>query len=199
MKSETIITYIFYVLLAVTAVMDVILMDGGKLGRIALTCITILIFRFIFLKTFLRKSKTVYLIVLIFIFISMYLANILNFYGIKYYDKFLHLTSGIILALIGLLIYIYLSNGTVKNGMKKATIIVFPLIFAIAAAGVWEVWEFTTDQLFGLTAQLNNLHDTMWDIICGTIGGGIFSVFIYLYVKGRNIRFLKAILNELKS
>ena len=59
--------------------------------------------------------------------------------------------------------------------------VVFSLLFAIACAGVWEIWEFSTDQIFGFTAQNNSLHDTMWDIICGTvaisqIGGPVYVV-----------------------
>ena len=59
------------------------------------------------------------------------------------------------------------------------TILIFVVIFATAVAGVWEIWEFTTDSLFGLVAQNDNLHDTMWDIICGTIVG-IITMFVLL-------------------
>ena len=51
-------------------------------------------------------------------------------------------------------------------------------LFSIAAAGVWEIWEFSTDMLFGFHSQNNSLIDTMMDIICGSRmqsqGAGIF-------------------------
>jgi len=50
--------------------------------------------------------------------------------------------------------------------MKRIMLFVFPFIFAVAVAAIW---EFTTDSLFNLTAQ-NDLKDTMWDIILGSFG-----------------------------
>lgn len=199
MKSkDNIITTLFYILLGITAMWDYIIRGGEKTARIVLIYVTIFLVRYIYKKTFLKRYDFLYGVTLFFIFISMYLANVFNFYAFKNYDKFLHLLSGIILAIVGLIIYMYLSNYSLNNGMKKATVIIFPMIFAIACAGVWEIWEFTTDQIFGLTAQCNDLHDTMWDIICGTVGGAISCFFIGLYLKGMNIKIIKGII-EAKS
>lgn len=192
------ITIIFYILLAATAVWDYIYRDGGKLGRILLIYITIFIAKIIFTKTFMKQFNSLYKITLGFIFISMYLANVFNFYSLEYYDKFLHLISGVILGIIGLVFYMYLSNNSLDNKMKKSTVIIFPMMFAIAAAGIWEIWEFATDQMFGLMAQFNDLHDTMWDIICGTIGGGFTAFLIYLSLKGKNIKGISNIIKDKK-
>lgn len=74
----------------------------------------------------------------------------------------------------------------------------FPFLFSVACAGIWELWEFATDSIFGLTAQNGSLNDTMWDIICGTIGGMISCTFIYIHIKFKNIKFIQAIMNEMK-
>ena len=115
----------------------------------------------------------------IFVFLSMTLGKTLNFYGIPYWDKFLHITSGVILAFVGLL-FLWSINAKGKE-LHPKVVIWFVIIFSIACAGVWEMYEFTTDALFGLTAQNGSLNDTMWDIICGTIGGSIVAFFLYLY------------------
>ena len=54
------------------------------------------------------------------------------------------------------------------------------IIFTItvAGAGCWEIIEFIGDTFFGTNAQLGSLQDTMEDIICGTIVGGGFSVYV---------------------
>ncbi|MGG7176628.1 hypothetical protein ACQPU1_03470 [Clostridium paraputrificum] len=199
LKYDVAITYFFYILLAATLIWDLTSRGGEKAWRIGLIYLTTFVTRLLFTKTFLRRSKAAYVVTLAFIFISMYLANVLNFYGIPYYDKFLHLTSGILLAFFGLIIYIYLSGNKENKSMRKITIVIFPFIFAIASAGIWEVWEFATDQIFGLTAQMNDLHDTMWDIICGTIGGGFSCIFMYLHCKGNNIKFIRAIIDEMED
>ena len=71
-------------------------------------------------------------------------------------------------------------------------------MFAIACAGAWEIWEFTTDSLFGLTAQ-NGLEDTMYDIICGTVGAIIVTVPIYRYSKGSKNKILDKLMDEIRE
>lgn len=195
MKLDKLLTMIFYILLLVTAIIDSLYRDGIKFWRIILIYVTIFVVRIIFNKTFLKKFLSTYIITLIFIFISMYLANVWDFYAIDNYDKFLHFISGILIGFLGLVIYIYLSNGNINNEMKPITIFIFPLIFSIAIAGVWEIWEFFTDQVFGLTAQWN-LDDTMWDIILGSLGGGISSVLIYYSNKSKKIRVIQRLINK---
>lgn len=199
MSNDIMITWGFMILLAITTVYDVIVRDAAKVPRILLIVITVWAVYFFFKVTFLRKSKTMYYCILVFIFLSMYLANVWDFYGIPNYDKYLHLGSGVLIALIGYVLFIYLCGGKQQPGMHPLFPVIFSVIFAIAGAGIWEIWEFTTDSLFGLTAQNGSLLDTMIDIICGTIMGIIANIPIYMYAKGRNVKFIEAILNEFKN
>lgn len=195
MKSiDKLITSLFYVVLFITAIWDYFFRGGEKLGRIGLIMITILGLLYIFRKTFLKDYLYLYYVALFFVFIAMYLANVFDFYSFQYYDKFLHLLSGVILSVIGFTLYIYLSNNSLENGMKKESAIIFSLIFSIACAGLWEIWEFATDQIFGLTAQINGLQDTMWDMICGTIGSIITCSFIHFSLKNKSIEKITGIL-----
>ncbi len=81
-------TYVFYVLLAVTFVWDYFYRDGEKLWRVGLIYITIFAARFLFSKTFLRKSKGAYVVTLVFIFFAMYLANVMNFMHLSHMIRF---------------------------------------------------------------------------------------------------------------
>ncbi|MDU1078084.1 MAG: hypothetical protein E7A11_13285 [Clostridium sp.] len=191
-------TYIFYVLLAVTFVWDYFYRDGEKLWRIGLIYVTIFAARVLFSKTFLRKSKGVYVVTLVFIFFAMYLANVMNFYAFEAYDKILHFASGILLAFYGLIYCVYLCGDQSNKSINPIILVAFPFLFSVACAGLWELWEFATDSIFGLTAQNGSLNDTMWDIICGTIGGIISCTFIYLHIKIKNIKFIQTIINEMK-
>lgn len=194
---DTKITYLFYLLLAVTFIWDLIARDGVKSFRIGLILVTIVAARIVFTKTFLKKSKAAYVVALVFIFISMYLANVLDFYGIAFYDKFLHVISGVLLAFYGLILYIYLCDNKENKTMRSIAMVIFSFLFAVAAAGIWEIWEFTTDSLFNLTAQ-NGLEDTMLDIICGTIGGAFSCWLMYLHTKGKNIKIVRTIIDEIE-
>ena len=191
------VTVLFCILLAITFIWDQIARRGEKSGRILLIYITIFAIKFIFTKTFMKKSKSTYNIALFFVFIAMYLGNVMNFYDIPHYDKYLHLISGVLLAFVGLIFYSYLFGNKENKAIVPIAIVVFPLIFAIACAGVWEIWEFSTDKIFGLMGQNNSLHDTMMDIICGTVGGSFSCILIYLYSKGKNIKFIKRMMEEI--
>ena len=190
-------------ILVITAIYDFMFRGGEKLFRIGLMAVTLWIMYFVYKKTFLRKARISFYLIYSFIIGAMYLGNVFDFYIIiPMYDKILHLLSGLIIGLIGYILFLHLSNGSGGNSFKRYMPILFSIIFSIAAAGVWEIWEFSTDQLFGFASQNNSLHDTMWDIICGTLMGIISNIPIYLYyIKGKKIKFIENInkqINETK-
>ncbi|MDV4149755.1 hypothetical protein R0131_02795 [Clostridium sp. AL.422] len=198
-NKEFIVAVVFTIVLIFTAIYALYIGNGEKLFRIALTFVTIILVYLLYIKSFLKGSSIIYYINMTFIFLSMYLASVWNFYGIPNYDKFLHLLSGAVIAIIGYVLFIYLTNDISRKEMKPLTSVIFVILFATAAAGVWEIWEFTTDSLFGLSAQNNSLHDTMWDIICGTIVGIITAIPIYINSKGHNIKLINRIIDEIEK
>ncbi len=108
--------------------------------------------------------------ILIFILLSVFAGRGLEIYRIiPSWDKILHFLSGFITVPAGKNIYEKL-NGNAKN---KLLMNVFALSFAVAVAGVWEIYEFSIDKLLGLTSQNGSLDDTMWDIIAGSISSVI--------------------------
>lgn len=190
---------IFMIVLLITFVYDFMVRSNENSFRIVLVGVTVWIMYFFHKKTFLRKSVIAFNSMFIFIVSAMYLGNVFNFYSlIPNYDKILHLISGIIIALIGYIFFLYLSNGKIEN-LKPMTGIWFSIIFATAVAGLWEIWEFTTDQLFGFTSQNNSLIDTMLDIISGTVTGIITNIPIYLYIKGKKIKFIEKLIKEMNE
>lgn len=185
-KKLSIISYLlsYALLLGTTFYMSTMGVED-KFFRIILTGLTIFIVMIIFRATPLKSLEYTELSAIFFIFISMYIGNILNIYScISNYDKILHVISGLLLAFVGLDVLKIL----LATNYKNTTILFkmfFMIIFAISCAGVWEIWEFSTDQLLGFNSQFASLHDTMWDIICGTTGGIISSLTFLLFNKNR--------------
>lgn len=127
---------------------------------------------------------------LVFVFIAMFLAVEFSFYSwVPYLDKVEHLLSGIILCFLGFSIFKYINRNEKEIQISPLTIALFSLFFSIAAAGCWEIYEFTVDHLFGLTSQKGSLVDTMTDIICGTTSGIITSIYLYDKLKKKDERF----------
>ena len=120
-------------------------------------------------------TKGAYFSVVIFILLSIFLGRGMRIYRIiPFWDKGLHFLSGFIATAVAKHIY-SVFGGNTKN---KVLFNLFTIVFAVAVAGVWEIYEFTIDSLFGMQAQNNSLDDTMWDIILGT-ASGLISVIFY--------------------
>ena len=200
-KDKALIINLFtMVALIITAICDFIFFNGDKLFRVVLMAVTLWLMYFVYKRTFLKKSRVSFYLLFIFIVGSMYLGSIFEFYEIiPMYDKILHLLSGVVASTIGFIIFLHITNGKGMAICKSYAPALFSIIFAIAAAAVWEIWEFSTDQLFGFLSQNNSLHDTMWDIICGSIIGIVSSIPIFLYSKGKKFRYIKKIIEEMQK
>lgn len=103
--------------------------------------------------------------VIVFIILSLFAGRTLKIYNlIPQWDKILHFISGFILVSVGKEIFLKLNN----NSINKRLMNIFAVLFAIASAGIWEIYEFSIDKILGTLAQNGSLDDTMWDIILGT-------------------------------
>lgn len=153
-----------------------------------------------FLLTYLPaiiNKKAIYLpkflqvVMMVFIFLSMYLGEINRVYAkLPGFDKFLHTSSGLILGVIGFIL-VYELNGKKNVGIKLSPFFacVFAFVFSVAAGAIWEIYEFACDQLFGWNMQnwkATGVEDTMWDIIVDSIGALSASIIGYFYLKKEN-------------
>ncbi len=118
---------------------------------------------------------------IIFIFFSHYLGVAAEYYNKwEYLDKITHCISGVITAYIAAMILNY----------NKTKNVIFNILFIISftwfCAGMWEVFEFTCNYLFGGDAQrvaLTGVSDTMWDMIVAFFGSVAFSIYYYFKRK----------------
>ena len=129
---------------------------------------------------FRKLSHIYYLPAVAFAFFALYFGSMLDFYTlISFYDLLLHSASGVLLVFAGHLFYTALLSKEVKYNIPLKFIVVFCVLFSMAGAGAWEIWEFSGDVLFGLSSQGSQISDTMTDIIAGSvsaiIGGFILS------------------------
>lgn len=133
----------------------------------------------------------------VFVFLASFLGSIWGFYGrIWWYDLATHTVSGYLLGFLGLFLVCRFADA---KALHPAFVLFVCLSFAVACAGIWEIFEFVTDLLFDGTAQgslqetvdgemIRALNDTMEDIICGTIGAIVFAAHYLTHVlSGRSL------------
>lgn len=149
-----------------------------------------------------------------FAFTGMVLGDGLNFYGrYPWWDSLLHLFSGAVLSFVGLwIVHILLSESDKVVFNNKYFLALFLLMFSLACGAIWEICEYTYDDLFGTNTQQfmqttsgsiyteadiplaghEALRDTMTDLTLDFIGG----LIVALYVLFRHNAFIEKHNNE---
>jgi hypothetical protein len=120
---------------------------------------------------------------LIFLVGSQYLGSILGWYGLGWWDTFMHVVSGAILAFSGIALYERLIHRNAGDKISPWFVLLFTLSFAALGGVLWEVYEFSSDQFFGMTLQGGGNKDTMTDLIADTIGGLVIAVWAGIRTK----------------
>lgn len=124
---------------------------------------------------------------LIFLFGSQFLGSISGWYGLGWWDTFLHFISGGILAFAGIALYERLLHRGAGESISAWFVFLYTVSFAALGGVVWEIYEFSSDQFFGMSLQGGGNTDTMTDLIADTLGG----LIIAIYAGWRTARKLK--------
>ena len=131
-----------------------------------------------------------------FIFGTLFLGEVGNFYErYWWWDIFLHTGSAIGFGLIGFIAMLILLKGD-KLAAPPLVVAMFSFCFAVSIGAIWEIFEFSMDQLFGLNMQKSGLIDTMYDLIVDTLGAAIGAAAGYCYLKDWKFGRLSALIEE---
>ena len=106
-----------------------------------------------------------------------------NFYTSHSVDSYFHFVGGVSIAFSScIFLEILEASGYIKiKGKLLKTFLVITLV-ALAAL-LWEIYEFTFDQIANTTFHQPSNFDTMKDMILGLIGGVVYSIFFSLWSK----------------
>lgn len=161
----------------------------------------------VFVRRFFRIKipRTFQMIYVAFAFCGIVLGDVANFFDkFKHWDSLLHFFSGILLACLGFVLINTLNKAdSVALQLSPIFVAVCVLCFAIAIGAIWEILEYTFDDLFGTSTQTymestggsvagaddvplvghEALKDTMWDLILDTAGAVIVAIFGFLQLK----------------
>lgn len=118
-------------------------------------------------------DNSIYINLVIFIMVSSLLGSCFKFYSINHYDDFLHLYSGVLSCNVAYLIIRYFKNEENIKMVNKVFIIIFLFMFTMGVASLWEIMEFSLDNILGTHTQIGGLEDTMIDMVDALIGAVI--------------------------
>jgi hypothetical protein len=152
-----------------------------------------------FLPSIFQKRFKVYypsefeIMILIFIFGSLYLGEVKDFYGIFWWwDIFLHTLSGMIIGFFAFSLVYILNKELSEIRLSPFFISLFSFSFALAMGVIWEMFEFTMDNVFHVNMQRREtgVFDTMTDLIVDGVGALLISAAGFLYLKNGKGSFL---------
>lgn len=109
----------------------------------------------------------------------IYNFSSINFFlaeKIPLYDKPIHATGGVLIALAARRFFIITESAWWKNTNRGLRILILISIVALAAV-VWEWYEFGWDYFFGTHYQPSEF-DTMTDFFAGLVGATVFALLI---------------------
>jgi hypothetical protein len=106
---------------------------------------------------------------------SLCLGSMLRFYHLGWWDSFLHLLSGALVAFLAIDLMGKLTTDQSRSEMSAGFIFLFVFCFGVFCGAIWEIWEFSMDQFFGTSTQGGGNFDTMTDLIADTIGAFIIA------------------------
>lgn len=98
---------------------------------------------------------------------------------VNWYDKILHGLLGYVLCILGM--YIAIKCKIWDKSISGNLWIMFAV--SMAYASIWEIFEFTCDQLLGQDMQRNSLMDTMLDMVSHFVVTIIFMIHYIVDVK----------------
>ncbi|EKN65769.1 hypothetical protein BABA_18442 [Neobacillus bataviensis LMG 21833] len=120
---------------------------------------------------------------LIFLIGSQYFGSIRGWYGLGWWDTFMHLVSGAILAFSGIALYERLIHRNAGDEISPWFVFLFTLSFAALGGVLWEIYEFSCDQFFGMTLQGGGNKDTMTDLVADAVGGLVIAIWAGIRTK----------------
>ncbi len=136
--------------------------------------------------------------IILLIYGSIFLGELRGYYvAFWWWDLVLHTLTGIIIGLVGFLILLILYRRK-RVIAAPASIALFSFSLAAAIGGIWEIFEFGMDQLFGLNMQKSGLIDTMWDLIVNDAGALLSALTGYLYLKSGEAPLISRIVHRFK-
>ncbi len=155
-----------------------------------------------YLPDLIRKNYEFYIppefeiVMVIFIYASLILGEVHGYYETYWWwDVLLHTGSGLALGIIGFLLLLILYDEE-KIDASPITLVIFSFCFALALGALWEIFEFTVDQLLGANMQKSGLVDTMWDLIVDSLGALIASISGWVFLKSNQPSFTNKLINK---
>lgn len=156
----------------------------------------------------------------IFAFCGFILGDVFDFYGkIPIWDDILHTLSGILLAIVGLVIIgMFVNSQKIPISLSPLFVSIAVVLFSLSLGALWEIGEYIYDDLLGTNTQQfmettdgsitgeddiplqghAALEDTMTDLMLDFVGSVVVATTYYVYEKRKGVHLVIDNIDEIK-
>lgn len=160
-------------------------MRGIGMGIVALITPWLIPLAFKLVK--LKASDEIYILNIIFVYFASLVGSCLGGYGLPFFDKVLHFSSGLFATILAMMIYSWIKH-TKKPETKADTAIFYIFINALnmAIALLWEFYEYSMLIFFNndcINHYSTGVHDSITDMLCAFTAGLLITCLVVRYYK----------------
>lgn len=135
-----------------------------------------------------RKLFKRFALVLFGVFVINTIASFLYWYQSMYwFDNFMHFWGGVAGGLFLSWFFFSFYGQLLKKGNSAKIILINTLIFLIVA-GLWEVMEFSMQDIFNIGNVLAEKNDSIMDLLFGLAGSLTALIYYLLNIKNKYAR-----------
>ncbi len=143
-----------------------------------------------------RLPPSIVALAVVFVFATIFLGEAFDFYErLWWWDIALHGFSAVGFGIAGFLFVFILFEGDTYAAPAWAMGLLAASI-GVTIGALWEIFEFSMDQAFGLNMQKSGLPDTMGDLIVDVIGASFGGTMGALYLKGKALGSVAALVDQ---
>jgi hypothetical protein len=151
---------------------------------IFLMCILATVLPSIIAKKFNADLPPYFSLAILFVVYTEIIGNLLGLFTPEMaawgYDKVLHVIDTFAITMLSIII-ILTFHYYKKIRLVNWFVFVLALMTAMFIGSMYEIFEFISDKIFHMNAQLG-LEDTMYDMIANFFGGLLAGIFVYVFI-----------------
>lgn len=179
-KYSYVVCIIIYIVTLIYAVIK-----GSRLQMCIIASILPFLLTVLKYKFHCKITYEIKIIYLVFIYFSSLIGSCLEGYELAYYDKIVHFFSGIIITMLGYLIYSFIKKDIIiQQSSDQKICYIFIMTFNISIALLWEFYEYAMLIFFQndcIHHYTTGIHDSMTDMICACLGSLIILYQVVQY------------------
>ena len=135
----------------------------------------------------LKASDEIYILNIIFIYFASLIGSCLGGYGLPFFDKALHFSSGIFATILAMMLYSWIKHTKkAETQADKAIFFIFINAVNMAIALLWEFYEYSMLIFFNndcINHYTTGVHDSITDMLCAFTAGLIITTLVVRYYK----------------